>query len=226
VAKEGRTVLFVSHNMPAIRNLCTRSILLNEGRLVENGETAAVISKYLLNTVGNASSASIHRKWEDIRTAPGNEKIRLHSVRLIPDKSDLSIEMDTPIRIEIEYWSMLPNTKLFLQLCLYSLDGSPVFDSMTAYESDWDGQQFPRGLFRSTCWIPGNLLNEGNYRMRIAFNDDSARILYDQEEALVFAVHDSKTRDLPWYGRFTGFVHPKLEWKTQLVQLEDEHALA
>jgi lipopolysaccharide transport system ATP-binding protein len=226
VAREGRTVVFISHNMHAVRSLCTRSILLDEGRVLESGATESVISRYLLESTGAAASSSLHRTWGDIQTAPGNDKIRLHKVQLIPDTNDLTIRMDTPIRIEIEYWSMLPNTKMLVQLCLYSLDGSPVFDSMTAYESEWDGQQFPRGLFRSTCWIPGNLLNEGNYRMRIAFNDDSARSLYDQGEALVFAVHDSKIRDIPWYGRFIGFVHPKLEWKTQLVQLEDEHALA
>jgi len=82
VAKEGRTVLFVSHNMSAIRDLCKRAVCLDSGRCVEDGEVNAVVSKYL-----QKNANSIHEAvWEDPRTAPGNQKVRLHRARLAMDE--------------------------------------------------------------------------------------------------------------------------------------------
>lgn len=57
VAGEGRTVLFVSHNMEAIRRLCTRGVLLEDGRLVENADVETVINRYLSTNLGNEETS-------------------------------------------------------------------------------------------------------------------------------------------------------------------------
>lgn len=223
VARRGRTVLFVSHNMHAVRSLCTRSLLLESGRATTNGDTEMVVSTYLRRGYEDLSDA-LERTWDEVHTAPGDDEIRLRRIRLVPASDDLNIEMNTPLKVEIEYWNMTPDRKIFLDLCLYSLDGSPVLDSMTA-PAGTTTPDFPRGLFRSSCYIPGDFFNEGNYRIRVAFIDEAAKIVCDQPDALMFAVNDSRVREIPWYGRYIGFVHPKFEWRTELLQLEADHSL-
>src|SRR5580698_8912507 len=79
VANKGRTILFVSHNMAAIKALCTRAILMKNGAIVASGMVGQVADSYLL---GSAQGASV-REWPDPATAPGNESIRISFIRII-----------------------------------------------------------------------------------------------------------------------------------------------
>ena len=79
VAKEGRTVLFVSHNMPAVTGLCSRAVLLRTGSIAADGKPQQVTAGYLM---GDAESAG-ERVWDAPNTAPGNHRARLHAVRIV-----------------------------------------------------------------------------------------------------------------------------------------------
>jgi lipopolysaccharide transport system ATP-binding protein len=219
VAKGGRTVLFVSHNMQAVNTLCGRGILLDQGRVKQMGETEDVVTAYLQGAMPIASDC-LEQTWPDRRTAPGNAQIRMHRIAFIAEHhgDEQLIEVATPIRVEIDYWNLVPQTRLLLDLCLYSLDGDPVFETMALDETGWHDRPFPVGLFRSCCHIPGNLLNEGRYRARVIFMDESIAILYDATDAAAFVVHDFAPREISWYGKYIGHIRPKLLWKTQLIQ--------
>ena len=219
VAKGGRTVLFVSHNMQAVSGMCNLAVALDQGRITHVGEASKVILNYL-KEVGSTTETAREQVWDDPTTAAGNDQIRLRRIRLLAetDYPLQEIHLDTPIRIEIEYWNLVPKTNVILNLSIYSMDGSDVLEDWTAEETNWRGRTFPRGLFRTVCRIPGNLLNEGTYRIRILFFElESTKHLYDHKEALVFSVSDLSERVVPWYGRFIGFVHPKLSWTTDLI---------
>jgi lipopolysaccharide transport system ATP-binding protein len=218
VARGGRTVIFISHNMQAVTTLCQRAALLREGRLVNMGQTSEVVNEYMKDS-GMLSLRPLDQVWEDVKTAPGNDNVRLHSVRIIPESNwgTSGIDMQTALRLEIAYWNMVPDAKIIVNLALYSVDGSPAFETFTFDEPEWHGRPFPRGLYRSSCRIPENLMNQGTYRLRVAFLNESARVLYDNVEAAVFSVHDVRERKFQWYGRFIGSIHPRFEWTTQLV---------
>ena len=219
VAKQGRTVLFVSHNMQAVSGLCTAAVSLDQGRIRQMGEPLQVISDYLKEAV--STDTGREQVWNDPTVAPGNDQIRLRGIRLLAETDDplQEIHLATPIRIEIEYWNLVPDTKLILNLSIYGIDESSVLEDWTAEESNWRGCPFPRGLFRTVCRIPGNLLNEGTYRIRILFFElESTKHIFDHREAVVFSVTDVSERAVPWYGRFIGVVHPKLGWTTDLVE--------
>jgi lipopolysaccharide transport system ATP-binding protein len=219
VAKHGRTVLFISHNTQAITTLCQRAALLDEGRLVKIGDTKEVVTEYLKGT-GMASVTPFNQVWDTLETAPGNEKVRLHTVRIVPerDASMSSIDMQTPFCLEVEYWNLVPGAKLIVNYALYSIDGSPAFETLTFDEPRWHGRPFDKGLYRSVCRIPANLMNQGTYRLRIAFLNEYAQVLYDNVEAAVFSIHDIRERSFAWYGRFISNVHPKFEWTTELLE--------
>jgi lipopolysaccharide transport system ATP-binding protein len=219
-AKGGRTVLFVSHNMQAVIGLCNRAVWLDGGRVIDTGSPPAIIGRYLQEATLSGTSAR-EQAWADPQTAPGNSQIRLRSIRLIAAADDplQQIHLETPFSIEVEYWNLEPEKKVIVNLAIYSVDGTDVLEDWSAEEATWRGRAFPTGLFRTVCHIPGNLLNEGSYRVRLVFFDlESTQHLYDQKEALVFSVTDVQERPVTWYGRFIGFVHPRLDWTTELVE--------
>ena len=217
VASGGRTVLFVSHNMLAVTSLCNRVLLIDKGRIAASGEPSMVVGVYLKG-VTSSPSAVRAQIWEDPMTAPGNERIRLQRIRVDADTNDPGQEfnLSTPVRIAIDYWNAVPDTRLFLNLVLYSIDGTEILEDWSA--DDLTGKSIPQGFFRTVCRIPGRLLNEGTYRIRIVFFDsESVEILYDHHEAAVFSISDIEERSVNWHGKFLGFVHPKLGWQTRRI---------
>src|SRR5207237_205061 len=101
VAEHGRTVIFVSHNMPAVTRLCPRAILLDNGRVISDGRSPQVVSVYLKSGLGTTAA----REWVNSSVAPGNDIVRLCAVRVRNHAGEISDALDIrqPIQIETEY---------------------------------------------------------------------------------------------------------------------------
>ena len=218
VAQEGRTVLFVSHNMVAIQSLCKRALWLDRGEIVEDGTAGAVVSNYLNSSFG--SEGLLEEVWSDIATAPGNEFVRLHRIQVRP-KDGVSSEpltTTTPFSIEVEYWNLLPDAKLHITLHLYTEHEIIAFTTGSGSgEREWSGRPMPTGLFRSVCHIPGELLNVGRHRFKVLVIKDSSSVLYQHESEVTFEILDLDERELSQYGREPGVVKPALKWKTEQI---------
>lgn len=216
VAQQGRTVLFVSHNMRAMQSLCNRVIWINEGSVSADGLADTVISNYLKTSV----SALDEQVWDDPATAPGNDKIRLHSVRLRRTDSNSSqpITVHSSLIVEFEYWNLTPDAYLNLSIRVTAEDGYPIFNTGSGYERNWHGKPFPVGLFRSAFRIPGDLLNDGIHRVLLMIVKDQSEVIYQKEDVLVFEVSDTSEGRGTWYGKWPGAVRPKLEWETELLE--------
>ncbi|MFM7566127.1 MAG: ABC transporter ATP-binding protein, partial [Flavobacteriales bacterium] len=120
VAGEGRTVLFVSHNMEAVKNLCTRAILMEQGKVVSEGSPSAVIERYLLQRN--------HEDWGrnySESEAPGNEFTRLKSIQLKPIREDGKsiITVKSSLEINISFWNYVEDLVANLSLHLYAATG-------------------------------------------------------------------------------------------------------
>lgn len=219
-AQEGRTVLFVSHNMLAVQSLCTRTIWLEDGKLMADGPTKEVAAAYL----GMSGTAPEESVWDDMRTAPGNDKVRLHLARARHGEglSVNAITTDSPVALEFEYWNLESEARINLSLLVYNDQGVLVFNATPMYEPVWHGRPFPRGLFRDTCQIPGGLLNDGEYRVDLLVIKDQSAPIYNHDSILSFSVRESVgTRLGAWYGKWQGIVRPRLAWTTELVVKSD-----
>jgi lipopolysaccharide transport system ATP-binding protein len=218
VAHEGRTVLFVSHNMAAVQALCDRTIWLNNGKIIEENDPGKVVSRYLQTSFSVLGG----QFWPDFATAPGNDRVRLHRacVRPVLGSPSDPITIRTPFVLEFEYWNLRPDTFLNLSLHLYNAQGDLVFNAGPVDEPVWQGQPFPEGLFRDTCYVPGDLLNDGIHHVELLIVQDEAHIIYRQEDVLIFDVRDDPKLRGAWYGKVVGAVRPKLEWTTELVEVE------
>lgn len=204
VAREGRTVLFVSHNMTAIRTLCQRAIWLDQGEIVSTGETGSVVLEY----IQKGAVSTLERVWTDRATAPGDETARLHSISITPmdQGADDEITVKTPLRFNAAFWNSSPGAVLNFSVVLYSLEGEAIFNTGSGAHT------VPEGLVEGSFVIPGDFLNDGIYTVRLLIIKDTATALCDEKDLLVFEVHDSE-REGNWYGKWIGAVRPRFEWE-------------
>jgi lipopolysaccharide transport system ATP-binding protein len=214
----GRTVLFVSHNMQTINQLCDRVIWLDEGRIVEDGDPSTVVTHYLHST-SYASGALM--SWPDDETAPGDDLARLLAVRAIDEDGNLAETVDVreTVGIEIRYRILREGPPVFAKIRVHDRRGDIAFNALDS-DSHANTSTEP-GIYTSTAWIPGNLLNEGNATVDVAVCTLRAPKLHQRAaryEAVLFTVFDPGDGDSA-RGRFTGdlsgVVRPLLEWSVE-----------
>jgi lipopolysaccharide transport system ATP-binding protein len=222
VGKHGRTVLFVSHNMPAITRLCERTILLDAGGILQDGTSHQVVSAYLSSGLGTTAV----REWPDARTAPGNDVARLRAVRVLGEDGRVTdaVDIRRPANIEMEYevltpeYVLVPNFHFITEAGVYAfvaLDQDPV----------WRGRPRPVGRYVSTAWIPGNLLAEGTLIVTAQVATvNPVMHHFSERDAVAFHVVDSMDGDSArgdYAGPMLGVVRPLLKWTTQFSPCDD-----
>jgi lipopolysaccharide transport system ATP-binding protein len=214
VATQGRTVVFVSHNLVAVQSLCKQAIWLDHGSIIQQGEANQVVTQYLAS--GNQSIAE--QTWPEMASAPGNDKVRIRRVRVYPENGSPNdpITMESPVIIEVEYWSLIPGQVVSSCLHFYTEHLLVAFTSSpTDSEVDLSIQSKPVGLYQEVCKIPRNLLNSGIYRIWLLMVEDASKVVFRIEDCVGFEVLDLSVRAGAWYGREPGLVRPVLEWKTR-----------
>jgi lipopolysaccharide transport system ATP-binding protein len=226
VAGQGRTVLFVSHNMTAINMLCKRAILLAEGKIERDGTAADVVAEYLRTD----SESGGQCLWTDARRAPGNEQMRLRAVRIISEGEVTGdVDIDKEIKIEVEFWNLREDARN-LAANIYILDsmGNTVLStantpSSNSLPDEWFYRQHERGLFRAACAIPGNFLNEGLYYINVyLITLGPLSVEARAEQALSFNVHDTGAmREAGGGARWDGVVRVRLPWETRFLEAID-----
>lgn len=224
VAHQGRTVLFVSHNMTAVNQLCPRAIMLENGHVVHDGQTPNVVSEYLRSGSRGAG------EWvcDDPLRAPGNDRVRLHAVRVISAGSvRTEVDIDQEVEIEVEYWNYVEGAR---NLCVnvYLLDGSgtTVLSTGTTPQAnsapeEWYGKPHPAGLFRSRLRVPANFLNEGLYYINVYVIVLGPLVIeVNAPQILSFDVFDTGVMRTPGggVGRWAGVVRPRMPWDTEFLQ--------
>jgi lipopolysaccharide transport system ATP-binding protein len=159
VAHEGRTVLFVSHNMQAVQSLCPSALLIEGGRLVMADNAKAVVSRYLasISEMGN------EMVWPE-QSAPGNDEIRLTSLRVYTENSTGgTYSSSEDLTVEMEFIARMRHSALCIGFDVVNSEGVVVARS---YQTDLPPESWPEVQFgknRWCCTIPRGLLNAGLY---------------------------------------------------------------
>jgi lipopolysaccharide transport system ATP-binding protein len=209
----GRTVLFVSHNMQAISQLCDRAIFLDGGRVVRDGPSGEVVAHYLQTTAGAGASHT----WPDDESAPGDELVRLRSVRVVRSDGATAdyIDVREPVGIELAFRVLQDGTPVVPKIKLVA-GGHVAFNALDV-DPRWH-EPSPPGEYVATAWIPGNFLNEGLLRVDAAVcSIDSPKLHHhvSVHEAVTFHVQDPLEGDSSrgtFTGQWRGVVRPLLEW--------------
>lgn len=207
VAESGRTVLFVSHNMGAVKALCPKSICLQNGKVYLQGKTEDVIKDYLQKYFKGE-----HQKEWEYNNAPGNEWARFKSVKIKSDESSTLFNTEDELEIITEFWMEKDAIMTNLSLHLYAGTGECLMN----VHSQLPAPILNKGLYSSTCIIPRNLLNAGFYSISIMIVKDTTIALFNLEDAITFEIDDAPRNHMHWHGKFPGFFRPKLDFNIHL----------
>lgn len=213
-AGQGRTVLFVSHNMAAINRLCSRVVLLDKGLLVADGSAAEVTAKYLSGT-GEESS---NRTWS-LENAPGTEDLRLVSAKLLGEdgKPVSVVDVRDRLVLRIEYRVNKPGLR-FRCVFGFNTQGVYAFAAMEPTEETRSRE----GTYYSSVTIPPHLLAEGEYIVGVSiFSSSGGKMHYvSLRDVIAFQVYDSMTGPSArgdYAQNFAGIVRPLFDWERGIV---------
>jgi lipopolysaccharide transport system ATP-binding protein len=209
VSSSGRTVLFVSHNLGAIRALCDRALVMRSGSIDFDGDPDAAISDYLSSSsaVGDTSVWT----WPG-ETGPGNNEVRLSRVEMVGATSRGSTyRPDEDIAVSIEYRQSRRIGAMRLLLAVMTTDGETAF--VTSDQSIRDAEGDEPGAYVSRCTIPGGLLNRRAYMLRVSITATDHQSLVPPTDFGPFFVdgpgNDGSNNSPTW----AGVVCPRIEWK-------------
>ncbi|HKZ03079.1 MAG TPA: ABC transporter ATP-binding protein [Pyrinomonadaceae bacterium] len=220
VTKKGRTTLFVSHNMESVARLCPRALLLEKGAVEASGSSTDVIAKYLHSGFGLLAI----KNWPNPKAAPGDEVVRLNLVRVRNEAGETQQILDScqPIGIEIGYSVRESVSDLAAEFVVYDRAGNLLFTSANQYDERLMAPYKP-GDYLSTCWIPGNLMTEGTFFIRVSIVELQVPIKVHvfEENILVFQVVDNMQGNSA-RGRiahnYPGLIRPRLTWSTAFLE--------
>jgi lipopolysaccharide transport system ATP-binding protein len=213
VGEQGRTVLFVSHNMQAVTRLCTRTILLDGGNVLLDGPSHQVVSTYLRSCLGTTAK----REYTDFERMPGDDIVRLRAVRIVNENGETveSVDIRKSVGIEMDFEVIKPGHILTPSYQITNEEGLIIF---TADDQDqaWRRRPRPPGRHLSTAWIPGNFLSEGTLIVGAAVRTSvSHRSHFFEPHIAAFHVMDTLDGDSArgdYGGPIPGVVRPLLRW--------------
>jgi len=218
VAREGRTVLFVSHNMSAVLRLTDETIVVDKGGLLLRAPTPEAVDFYLSR--GYAQEGQ--RVWESEEVPFSAAPFRPQAVRVIGPQGKVvntvrSVEENA---IEIEYSLSAPVTGLRVGLYLMSTRGEYVFTSFDTDEPEEFERQAVRqpGRYISRVTLPANLLNEGRFVIGVNASSFRVKRYFQDEQALTFTVDAAGAPGMQWSEARLGPVRPRLEWHIEAIE--------
>ena len=215
VAKEGRTVLYVSHNMHSIMQLCEKTILLENGWVKMIDKTQNVVNEYLSSN----KNLGAEKIW-DANNAPQTKEVRLKSVRVVNSNGRVSstFMISEPIYIEVQFWVLGDIKGIILPNFLVYRGGGLLFSTFKVDLVDKDIYN-KRGLLRAICTIPANLLNDGEHYLTTIIIVDYRPII-KAEEIVHFTIQDDSSARGGFTGGWGGEVRPLLHWEIECLQRE------
>ena len=218
VAQQGRTVLFVSHNMSAILRLTEEAIVLNKGQLIMRGPTQQAVDYYLSS--GQAQAGE--RIWDADEVPASASPFVPVSLRLKDPRGKVidTTRSTEPLTVEMEYRLTAPITGLRVGLYLSTMRGEYI---ITSFDVD-DSQQYEKfgsrdaGHYISRATLPADLFNEGRYVLGVNASSFGVRRYFMDENALAFNVDISGAPGTQWAEPRQGPIRPRLDWKIEKVE--------
>ena len=187
VSEGGRTVIFVSHNIQAVRTLCSRAIYLRGGRVAADRDVEAGVKDYLSF---NNMTLSSQRVWDDPADRPGDDLFQLTALRVLDQNGAAAVVFDSnhPVLVEMDFDLAQDSDQLCVGFDLTTNDGQSAFRT---YQTDLEYADRPRlqtGRNRLRCVIPAGLLNAGSYMVNVRVSIHQQRWIAEVDGPVQFDV--------------------------------------
>lgn len=217
VAHEGRTVLFVSHNMSAILRLTEETIVIEKGRLALRAPTPQAVDYYL----SAGFSQEGQRIWQPDEIPADAAPFKPIAIRVRNPKGEIvdTLRSTEPVDVEVEYELDAPITGLRVGVYLLSMRGEYI---MTSFDTD-NPQQYDEfsvrqtGRYISRCTLPAELLNEGRFMLAVNASTFRVKRYFQDEQALTFNIDAAGAPGMQWPEPRLGPIRPRLTWTIEAV---------
>ena len=207
---EGRTVLFVSHNMASIKQLCSRGVLLKNGSVEYTGNINETVAYYI--GVNYANNPKVY--FDDLSSALGNENIRIKLFAVSPIIGS-EINVESGLQFTLRFYNYKPNIMLDATFELSTADDIIVFHSGKVLTPNSDSK---RGLYEVKFQLPPFLLNAGKYKMNLIFGENQKYGLWSNSDVLGFAIENTLTgQGYNIAGALPGVLKPQLNFAYQYL---------
>jgi lipopolysaccharide transport system ATP-binding protein len=207
VAKGGRTVLFVSHNLTVIASLCHRSLLLEGGIKTIDGPTQNVLASY----VHTATASPGEVRWEATNRDANNGRLRLIAARILCEgKVTGDMQIEKPTVLQYDFAVLQPGLNVCTSIHLFDKHGNWVLCG------GQNSKVLVPGVYQHSCIFPADFLNDGRYSLSIILITDTTRLDVYIRDAISFVVHETKGRE-EYLGAIGGCVRPRLEWQERVL---------
>ncbi len=209
VTSQGRTVLFVSHNLPAITRLCDTAIHVQGGRLVQQGESQQVVSDYLASVTEGGCDAEFE--------ADPDRTMRLRRIRVLDAAGPPPtgrLEMGQPLHVEVEY-DVNRSVEAAHVICfVHTADGTNVLGSGDADCQPDRLEVRPVGRYRGRFELPAFLLGEGHYTITVSLSVPFGEVFDRHANVVSFEVEDNTSVRRQWqHNRRPGILGLELPWE-------------
>lgn len=205
---EGRTVLFVSHNMAAVKRLCKRGIVLKNGMMCYDDSAVNAVDFYIESNYSRSSDMY----FDDLSSAPGNENIRIRSFSLRPSVGK-DINIMSGIDVDLVFKNHVQNAIVDATFEVCTMDDVIIFHRGTIISPDKNSLD---GEYHISFHIPSNMLNAGRYRMKVWFGQNCryllwGKLIYDFEVSLAYDSSGFVVGERP------GLIRPDFDFKTEFI---------
>jgi lipopolysaccharide transport system ATP-binding protein len=214
VAKEGRTVLLVSHNMASITRLADKALWLKEGRFQEFGDPECVVAKYLASGVSQFAEVEFPSNPD----SPGSEYVRLLAARIRDSQGQVTNTLDCrrPFSVEVEYQILRLVDNLRIGITLTTQDSTVVLASKDTDNFD-DGMIRTPGTYFGRCTIPGEFLNNGQYFVSLGSDTPMIQSHFWLDRLLAFHIEQTGGANGHIHDRRLGLIRMRFPWETRKV---------
>lgn len=210
VSDSGRTVLFVSHNMTAVKTICQRGILLKKGKKIFDGDSISAVDYYLQGGIDLSST----REWLE-NEMPGNEKIKIRRASVYAQGKSVgeAILTSDNLVFEIEFYNSITTGVIGVTWDLINIQGIHIAHIGEACNPD----NLEQGWYRTKVVFHRNILNTERYTLNVQFGRNQRELLYRMEDILIFDVEDNIQGRGSNFGKLPGVIHPECEWQTESI---------
>ena len=231
--EEGRTILFVSHNMESIKKLCSRVVILREGTIIDSGNTKEMIEKYLSGK--NIITKNYgHREWNKNEYGPGGSIIKLKSISSKKNNGEIcsNYKINEDIVIEFQFWVLKEGYQV-CSILTFTRNNNEIFQTLDEYvQGNWGKQKtFKPGLYKSSCTISGNFFNDGPIDVNIVIflpprdSDSSFQVMEPKRATGIISFNITEVFDLnnskgnfPYSWSKYSSVRYKPKWETKFSE--------
>jgi len=220
VTREGRTVIFVSHNLAAVRNLCPRSLVLEQGRLVFDGATDDAIERYLSaeveQDVGIVEGERLAQRLAKTRVYAHEPSFVCHRISLLDENGSprTAFRSDEEITVAVD-WECLKPVPSFRILVVVSDRHELPLVRTESIDDPSSTAMLPLqpGRYRSVCRLPRDLFGEERLRLNVSLITEVVQIL-DYLNVIDFSV---TFQGYNGNMRSRAFLRPRVPWATELL---------